>query len=111
MQAYLDNSATTRVSEGVIQEMARAMREMYFNPSSLYAQALSAEKELNECRALIQKELRAKDARVIFVRRYWYLNSCREIADAYRMSESKVRVTLTRTRRKLKAFLEKEDAI
>ena len=51
------------------------------------------------------------DARVIFVRRYWYLNSCLEIADAYRMSESKVRVSLTRTRRKLKAFLEKEDAI
>lgn len=51
------------------------------------------------------------DARVIFVRRYWYLNTCSEIADAYRMSESKVRVSLTRTRRKLKAFLEKEDAI
>ncbi len=49
------------------------------------------------------------DARVIFVRRYWYMNSCREIADAYQMSESKVRVSLTRTRRKLKSFLEKED--
>lgn len=52
-----------------------------------------------------------RDARVIFVRRYWYMNTCREIADAYQMSESKVRVTLTRTRRKLKAFLEKEDAL
>lgn len=52
-----------------------------------------------------------RDARVIFVRRYWYMNTCREIADAYQMSESKVRVTLTRTRRKLKAFLDKEDAI
>lgn len=52
-----------------------------------------------------------RDARVIFVRRYWYMNNCREIADAYQMSESKVRVTLTRTRRKLKAFLEKEDAL
>lgn len=53
----------------------------------------------------------SRDARVIFVRRYWYMNSCREIADAYQMSESKVRVSLTRTRRKLKTFLEKEDAI
>ena len=51
------------------------------------------------------------DARVIFVRRYWYMNSCREIADAYSMSESKVRVSLTRTRKKLKVFLIKEDAI
>lgn len=51
------------------------------------------------------------DARVIFVRRYWYMNTCREIADAYQMSESKVRVTLTRTRRKLKTFLEKENVL
>lgn len=53
----------------------------------------------------------SRDARVIFVRRYWYMNTCREIADAYQMSESKVRVSLTRTRRKLKVFLEKEDAL
>ncbi|MBR3045311.1 MAG: sigma-70 family RNA polymerase sigma factor [Oscillospiraceae bacterium] len=50
------------------------------------------------------------DARKIFVRRYWYVNSTREIAEMYRMSESKVRVSLTRTRRKLKTYLEKEDA-
>ncbi len=49
------------------------------------------------------------DARVIFVRRYWYLNTTAEIAEAYQMSDGKVRVTLTRTRRKLKAFLEKEE--
>ena len=52
-----------------------------------------------------------RDTRVIFVRRYWYMNTCREIADAYQMSESKVRVSLTRTRLKLKVFLEKEDAL
>lgn len=51
------------------------------------------------------------DARVIFVRRYWYMNSCKEIAEAYHLSEVKVRVSLTRTRKRLKAFLEKEDAI
>lgn len=49
------------------------------------------------------------DARVIFVRRYWYLNTSAEIAEAFQMSDSKVRVTLTRTRKKLKAFLEKEE--
>ena len=50
------------------------------------------------------------DARRIFVRRYWYLESGREIAERFHMTESKVRVSLTRTRRRLKAFLEKEDA-
>lgn len=55
-------------------------------------------------------DMQKPDARRIFVRRYWYMDSCREIAEKYGMSESKVRVSLTRTRRKLKAFLEKEDA-
>ena len=51
------------------------------------------------------------DARVIFLRRYWYLESSREIAGQFGMSESKVRVTLMRTRRKLKSFLEKEEIL
>ena len=66
MQAYLDNSATTKPSEGVISEMARAMGEMYYNPSSLYAEAFRVEKKLNECREMIRKCIGAKDARVIF---------------------------------------------
>ncbi len=66
MQAYLDNSATTRPTDKVIDEMSRAMRERYFNPSSMYREALIPEKEMNECRDLIRRELRAKDARVIF---------------------------------------------
>ena len=49
------------------------------------------------------------DARTVFVQRYWYLHSCCEIAENCRMSEVKVRVTLSRTRKKLKQFLEKEE--
>ena len=39
MQAYLDNSATTKPSEGVIREMTKRMADMYYNPSSLYKEA------------------------------------------------------------------------
>ncbi|MBQ5771138.1 MAG: cysteine desulfurase, partial [Clostridia bacterium] len=66
MQAYLDNSATTKPSEGVIREMAKRMSEMYYNPSSLYKEAFEVEKELNTCREEIRKAINAKDARVIF---------------------------------------------
>ena len=66
MQAYLDNSATTRPSEGVIAEMAKKMGEMYYNPSSLYKDALRVEKEMNLARDEIRKAINAKDARVIF---------------------------------------------
>ena len=46
--------------------------------------------------------------RNIFIRRYWYLSSIRDIAKAYGMSESKVASLLFRMRNKLKAYLEKE---
>ena len=46
--------------------------------------------------------------RVIFLRRYWYLDTTREIAERYGFSESKVKTQLHRTRTKLHTFLEKE---
>ena len=66
MLAYLDNSATTRPTDGVIDAMARAMREDFYNPSSLYAPAMIPEKQMNLCRDKIRKALHAVDARVIF---------------------------------------------
>lgn len=51
------------------------------------------------------------DARIIFVRRYWYADSVGQIAQRYGMSESKVKSALMRSRNKLKAFLEKEGII
>ncbi len=44
----------------------------------------------------------------LFVRRYWYMSSIKEIAQDYGMSESKVSVTLFRIREKLRDYLEKE---
>lgn len=48
------------------------------------------------------------EARKIFVRRYWYLSSLREIAEEYGISEGSAAVSLLRTRMKLKSVLEKE---
>lgn len=48
------------------------------------------------------------DARIIFVRRYWYADSIAQIAKRYAVSESKVKSALMRSRIKLKDFLEKE---
>lgn len=46
--------------------------------------------------------------RVIFLRRYWYSMSVKEIADSMRLSESHVSVILHRTRSKFKDYLTKE---
>lgn len=48
------------------------------------------------------------EQRKIFMRRYWYLSSVKEIATDYGMGESKVKMSLLRSRNKLKELLEKE---
>lgn len=49
-----------------------------------------------------------KENRVIFVRRYWYMDGTREIADRLAVSESKVKSSLFRARKKLYAYLKQE---
>ena len=49
-----------------------------------------------------------EEARRVFVRRYWYADPVRDIAARYRMSESKVKTLLFRTRNKLRDYLERE---
>lgn len=46
--------------------------------------------------------------RIVFVKRYWYLNSVKEISTECGISESNVKVKLTRIRKSFKSFLEKE---
>lgn len=48
------------------------------------------------------------EQRKIFMRRYWYISSVKEIAGDYGISESKVKMSLLRSRNQLKAILEKE---
>lgn len=47
----------------------------------------------------------------VFLCRYWYLYSIREISKKFCISESKVKMMLARTRKQLKLFLDKEGII
>ncbi len=49
--------------------------------------------------------------RKLFMERYFYFSSIKEIASKYNMSESNVKMTLSRLRQKLKELLEKEGII
>lgn len=64
----------------------------------------------NEVGKLISSFLRKEkeETRIIFVRRYWYLDSISDIANKFKISESKVKSILFRTRNKLRFYLEKE---
>ena len=50
----------------------------------------------------------SKESRLIFLRRYWYLDTVAQIARRYSITESKVKMQLSRTREKLRLFLQKE---
>ena len=50
----------------------------------------------------------SKEKRVIFMQRYWYLRSVREIAEDLHIGESKVKMVLLRTRNQLRSVLEEE---
>ena len=49
------------------------------------------------------------DKRNIFISRYWFAVSNKEIAKRYKLSENKVSIILFRIRNELKTFLNKED--
>lgn len=63
---YLDNSATTKPFDGVIEAMNRCMRETYFNPSAAYGPALAVEREIGKCRSAVAAQVGASPDEVIF---------------------------------------------
>lgn len=95
-------SAAKRTAE--IVTLTREMEECI--PDRAYERKLEGEQigeTLNRFLDSISQE-----SRLIFLRRYWYADSIQEIADRYRISQSKVKTQLHRTRNRLKLFLEKE---
>ena len=47
----------------------------------------------------------------VFLRRYWFVESVAEIAARYGMKENSVKTSLFRSRKKLRAYLEKEGVL
>jgi len=66
MNVYLDNSATTRPFEAVVEAMNKNMLEGFYNPSALYAPAMYAERAMTDARKAIAATLKANEKNVIF---------------------------------------------
>ncbi len=66
MSAYLDNSATTKPCDRAVDRMMTCLREGYFNPSSLYAPAIQAEKAIKTCADQLRQALNADGHDVLF---------------------------------------------
>ncbi len=76
-------------------------------PTEDSVEAAADEKAVIEVLNDFLKEL-GVEARKIFIRRYWYLSSVKEIAADFNIGESKVKMSLHRSRNRLKEMLEKE---
>ncbi len=66
MQAYLDNSATTRCSERAKNLMVQLLMEDYGNPSSLHMKGVEAEKYIKEAKNKIAKTLKVEEKEILF---------------------------------------------
>ena len=66
MEAYLDNSATTRCSEAAKNKMVEALTVDFGNPSSMHMKGVEAEKYVKEAATAIAKTLRCQDKEIVF---------------------------------------------
>ena len=66
MEAYLDNSATTRCSEGAAAMVMRAMREDFGNPSSMHTKGVEAEHYIREAKDFFARNLKVDEKEIYF---------------------------------------------
>lgn len=85
-----------------LEELEECIPSAHSVENALEGQALSA---------LLDRFLRELPSRerVIFLRRYWYLCPVKDIARSMGLGESLVKMSLSRTRQRLRQMLEKED--
>ncbi|MCI8659276.1 MAG: cysteine desulfurase [Lachnospiraceae bacterium] len=66
MEAYFDNSATTRVLDSVKEIVVKTMTEDYANPSARHKKGMEAEQYIRRARAEIAKTLKALEKEILF---------------------------------------------
>lgn len=63
---YLDNSATTRPFDCVVDTMSAVMRDSYYNASAAYKPAVDVDRRMREVRKVIASQVGAQEDEVLF---------------------------------------------
>lgn len=66
MEAYFDNSASTRVLDSVVEVMVKTMTKDYANAAAKHGKGMEAENYIKEARAEIAKTLKVADKEILF---------------------------------------------
>ena len=104
LDRFRKKKAAKRIDDTLISTLDEVAQML---PAEMNIERRTEQRQLIERINLFLKKL-PKGQRIIFVRRYFYLDSIKDISQRYGFTESNITVTLTRIRKKLAAFLEKE---
>ena len=63
---YIDNNATTPIAPEVFEAMTPYLKDLYFNPGSLYAQGEAVSKTIDQCRQTIAAFFGVESDEIIF---------------------------------------------
>lgn len=66
MEVYLDNSATTKVTEGVRDKVTKVLYEDYGNPSSMHRLGVKAEQHIKEATQIIANTLKVEPKEMLY---------------------------------------------
>lgn len=66
MQAYLDNAATTRAADAVVETVVKVMQEDFGNPSSKHMKGVEAENYIREAGRIIAKTLKCEEKELLY---------------------------------------------
>lgn len=66
MEAYFDNSATTKVLDSVRDIVVKTMTEDYANAAAKHIKGMEAENYIKEARSIIAKTLKVQDKEILF---------------------------------------------
>ena len=97
-----EHSRAQKRSAG-IEAALEEIEELIAAPEDSLVDTMALRDGLNEFLSTLTRK-----SRIIFVKRYWYLASIKDIASEVGGSESSIKVSLHRTRQELKEFLEKK---
>lgn len=99
---YNKNNAQKRTAH--IVQLTKEMQQCIPSPNN---EPCKNDKELSKLINIFLDSLK-QEQRQVFVARYWFAYSVKDIAQKFGISESKTKVMLMRTRNKMKEFLQKE---
>lgn len=66
MEAYFDNSATTRVLDSVKEIVVKTMTEDYGNPAAKHRKGMEAEQYIREARKIIADSMKVQEKEILF---------------------------------------------